>query len=48
MYEVYKIKSSKINPKFQQNLINFENPKILKKKSQNIGFKNLNAWNARD
>ena len=26
MHEVFKIKSSKTNPKFQQYLINFENP----------------------
>ena len=31
MHEVFKIKSSKTNPKFQQNLINFEKPKIFKK-----------------
>ena len=32
MHEVFKIKSSKTNPKFQQYLINFEKPQILKKK----------------
>ena len=31
MHEVLKIKSSKINPKFQQHLINFEKPKNFKK-----------------
>ena len=31
MHEVFKIKSSKTNPKFQQNFINFKKPqKILK------------------
>ena len=48
MHEVFKIKSSKTNPKFQQYLINFEKPQNLKKKSQNVGFKNKNAWNARE
>ena len=48
MHEVFKIKSSKPNPKFQQYLINFENPQILKIKSQNLGFKSMNAWNARE
>ena len=47
MHEVFKIKSSKTNPKFQQYLINFEKPQILKK-FQNLGFKNMNAWNARE
>ena len=47
MHEVFKIKSSKTNPKFQQYLINFEKPQIKKKKSQNLGFKSMNAWNAR-
>ena len=32
MHEVFKIKSSKTNPKFQQYLINFEKPQIKKKK----------------
>ena len=32
MHEVFKIKSSKTNPKFQQYLINFEKPQNLKKK----------------
>ena len=36
MHEVFKIKSSKTNPKFQQYFINFEKPQIL-------GFK---TWNA--
>ena len=31
MHEVFKIKSSKINPKFQQYLINFEKPQIFQK-----------------
>ena len=31
MHEVFKIKSSKTNPKFQQYLINFEKPQIFKK-----------------
>ena len=48
MHEVFKIKSSKTNPKFQQYLINFEKPQIFLKKSQNLGFKNMNAWNARE
>ena len=48
MHEVFKIKSSKTNPKFQQCLINFENPQIFVKKPQNLGFKNMNAWNARE
>ena len=48
MHEVFKIKSSKTNPKFQQNLINFEKPKIFIKQSPNLGFKNMNAWNARE
>ena len=29
MHEVFKIKSSKTNPKFQQYLINFEKPQIF-------------------
>ena len=48
MHEVFKIKSSKTNPKFQQYLINFEKPQNFKKKSQNLGFKNMNAWSARE
>ena len=48
MHEVFKIKSSKTNPKFQQYLINFEKPQNLKKQSQNLGFKSMNAWNARE
>ena len=32
MHEVFKIKSSKTNPKFQQYLINFEKPQIKTKK----------------
>ena len=48
MHEVFKIKSSKTNPKFQQYLINFEKPQNFKKKSQNLGFKNMNASNARE
>ena len=32
MHEVFKIKSSKTNPKFQQHLINFEKPQIFFKK----------------
>ena len=32
MHEVFKIKSSKTNPKFQQYLINFEKPQIFLKK----------------
>ena len=32
MHEVFKIKSSKTNPKFQQYLINFEKPQLKKKK----------------
>ena len=32
MHEVFKIKSSKTNPKFQQYLINFEKPQFFKKK----------------
>ena len=48
MHEVFKIKSSKTNSKFQQNLINFEKPKIFYKKSQNLGFKNMNACNAKE
>ena len=48
MHEVFKIKSSKTNPKFQLYLINFEKTQILKKKSQNLGFKNMNACNARE
>ena len=45
MYEVFKIKSSKTNPKFQQYFINFEKPQknYLKKKPQILGFK---TWNA--
>ena len=31
MHEVFKIKSSKTNPKFQQNFINFEKPQIFVK-----------------
>ena len=31
MHEVFKIKSSKTNPKFQQYLINFEKPQIFVK-----------------
>ena len=31
MHEVFKVKSSKTNPKFQQSLINFEKPQILTK-----------------
>ena len=42
MHEVFKIKSSKTNLKFQQYFINFENPKIFQK-PQNLGFKTLNA-----
>ena len=49
MHEVFKIKSSKTNPKFQQYLINFENPqKNFETKSQNLGLKIMNAWNARE
>ena len=48
MHEVFKIKSSKTNPKFQQYLNNFEKPQIFLKKYQNIGFKSMNAWNARE
>ena len=48
MYEVFKIKSSKTNPKFQQYLTNFEKPQIFSKKSQNLGFKSMNTWNARE
>ena len=33
MHEVFKIKSSKTNPKFQQYLINFEKPQIKTKKN---------------
>ena len=43
MHEVFKIKSSKTNPKFQQYLINFEKHQILKNKSQNLGYKSMNA-----
>ena len=31
MHEVFKIKSSKTNPKFQKYLINFEKPQIFSK-----------------
>ena len=48
MHEVFKIKSSKTNPKFQQYLIKFEKPQIFFLKSQSLGFKNMNAWNARE
>ena len=49
MHEVFKIKSSKTNPKFQHYLINFEKPQFFfKKKPQNLGFKSMNAWNARE
>ena len=47
MHEVFKIKSSKTNPKFQQYLINFEKPQFFLKESQNLGFKNINACNAK-
>ena len=45
MHEVFKIKSSKTNPKFQQYFINFEKPQknYFKKKPQILGFK---TWNA--
>ena len=33
MHEIFKIKSSKTNPKFQQNFINFEKPQIKTKKN---------------
>ena len=42
MHEVFKIKSSKTNPKFQQNFINFEKPQNFQK-PQILGFK---TWNA--
>ena len=43
MYEVFKIKSSKTNPKFQQYFINFEKPQknYLKKKTPNPRFQNM-------
>ena len=43
MHEVFKIKSLKPIPKFQQKLNNFEKPKIFSK-TQNL---DLNAWKAR-
>ena len=42
MHEVFKIKSSKTNPKFQQYFINFEKPQNFQK-PQILGFK---TWNA--
>ena len=41
MHEVFKIKSSKTNPKFQQYLINFEKPQIFFK---NTKTKVSKAW----
>ena len=43
MHEVFKIKSSKTNPKFQQYFTNFEKPQIFFKKPQILGFKTRNA-----
>ena len=43
MHEVFKIKSSKTNPKFQQYFTNFEKPQNFFKKPQILGFK---TWNA--
>ena len=42
MYEILNSFKQKSIPKFQQKLINFENPKIFQK-PQNLGFK---TWNA--
>ena len=42
MHEVFKIKSSKTNPKFQKYFINFEKPQNYQK-PQILGFK---TWNA--
>ena len=45
MHEVFKIKSLKTNPKFQQYLTNFEKtPNFFKKKSQNLDFKTWNVY----
>ena len=38
MHEVFKIKSSKTNSKFQQYLINFEKTQIWKKKIPKLRF----------
>ena len=43
MHEVFKIKSSKTIPKFQQKLNNLENPKIFQK-PKILGFKTWHAW----
>ena len=38
MHEVFKIKSSKTNPKFQHYLINFEKPQFFLKKIPKLRF----------
>ena len=47
MHEVFKIKSSKLTQNFNNISSILKNLKFLKK-SQNLGFKNMNAWNARE
>ena len=49
MYEILNSFTQKPILKFQQKLINFENPKIFQK-PQNVGFKTWNAckWEKRD
>ena len=48
MHEVFKIKSSKLTQNFNNISSILKNSKLKKKKFQNLGFKNMNAWNARE
>ena len=47
MHEVFKIKSLKSIPKFQQKLNNFEKPKIFSK-TPNPRFQSMKCMNMRD
>ena len=47
MHEVFKIKSSKTNPKFQQYLINFEKQKPRLQKHKCMNCKRIEAYHVK-